>query len=148
MKNVSSKKSPKRTKDPKDKRSEEVHVKVTPREYLDIYMNAKKCGMTVSSFVRAMTLGYRPVARLTSEEKSLITKLAQVRADNSKLLNAISGLTAEEKRKLFHNRYLLYKWYCSVRPITEALSEFIRYVTNKKMLRPRTAKEEGKEVAS
>ena len=146
MNNVVKKKSPRKALAPKDKRSEVVHFKVNPREYLDIYTTAKKCGMTVSAFVRARALGYEPVARLTAEEKDLITKLAQVRADNSNLLNAISGLTSEEKCKLFHNRELMYKWYCTVRPITDAVSEFIRKVTNMKMLRPRTTNETGKEV--
>ena len=148
MKNFIKQKSPRKVLDPKDKRSEVVHFKVNPREYLEIYTTAKKCGMTESEYVRSRALGYEPVARLTADEKNLITQLAQVRADNSNLLNAISGLTAEEKRKLFRNRDLMYKWFCSVRPITEALSEFIRYITNKKMLRPRTTNNEVKEAVS
>ena len=135
-----------KTLEPKDKRSEVVHFKVNPREYLDIYTTAQKCGMTVSEYVRSRAVGYEPIARLTTEEKDLITKLAQVRADNSNLLNAISGLTSEEKCKLFHNRELMYKWYSTVRPITDAVSEFIRKVTNMKMLRTRTANETEKEV--
>ncbi len=146
MKNSNKKKSPQGIIDPRDKRSEVVHFKVNPRENLDIYTTAKKCGMTVSAFVRARALGYEPIARLTQEEKDLITKLAQVRSDNANLANAISGLTGEEKRKLFHNRQLMEKWYSEIKPITDAVSDFIRDIRNMKMLRPRTTDKDGKEL--
>lgn len=104
--------------------------------------------MTVSSYLRARALGYEPVARLSAEERDLITKLAQVRADNANLINAINGLTKEEKIKLFHNRQLMEKWYNEARPITDAMSEFIREVRNRKLSRPRTTNEEREEVTS
>ena len=134
--------------DPKDKRTEVVHFKVNARENLDIYTSAKKCGMTVSEFVRSCALGYQPIARMTTEEKDLITKLAQARSDIANFINAINGLTSEEKRKLFHNRQLMEKWYNEVRPITDAVREFIRNIRNMKMLRPRTASNNGKEASS
>ncbi len=145
MSNISNKKSPRKALDPKDKRSEVVHFKVNPREYLDIYTTAKKCGMTISEYVRSRALGYKPIARMTTEEKNLITKLAQTRSDIANFINAINGLTSEEKRKLFHNRQLMEKWYNEVRAIAEAVSEFIRDIRNMKMLRSRTTNNEGKE---
>ncbi|MCR4915219.1 MAG: hypothetical protein K6A96_05655 [Prevotella sp.] len=148
MNNAGNKKSPRKALEPKDKRSELVHFKVNARENLDIYTSAKKCGMTVSEFVRSCALGYQPIARMTTEEKDLITKLAQARSDIANFINAINGLTAEEKRKLFHNRQLMEKWYNEVKPITDAVSEFIRNIRNMKMLRPRTASNNGKEASS
>ena len=136
-----------RRKAPQDKHSEMVHCKVTPKESLEISMTAKKCGLTVSSFLRARALGYEPVSRLTVEERDLITKLSQCRADIANFTNAINGLTSEEKIKLFHNRMLMEKWYNEVVPIADAVSEFIRDVRNMKMLRPRTSNNDGKEVA-
>ena len=144
--NNDKKKSSVRCKAPQDKHSEIVHCKVTPKESLEIGITAKKCGMTVSSFLRARALGYEPVARFTAEEKELITKLAQVRSDIANFINAINGLTSEEKIKLFHNRALMEKWYNEVKPIADAVSEFIRDVRNMKMLRPRTTSDEEKEV--
>ena len=137
-----------RSKAPQDRHSEMVHCKVTPRESLEISMTAKKCGMTVSGYLRARALGYEPVARLTAEEIELITKLVQARSDIANFTNAINGLTTEEKLKLFGNRMLMQKWYNEVVPISNAVSEFIRDVRNMKMLRPRTANESGKEVVS
>ena len=145
MNNAGNKKSPRKALEPKDKRSELVHFKVNPREYLDIYTTAKKCGMTVSEYVRSRALGYEPIARMTTEEKDLITKLALARSDIANFINAINGLTSEEKRKLFHNRQLMEKWYNEVKPISEAVSEFIRDIKNMKMLRPRTTNKTGKE---
>ena len=134
-----------RRKAPQDKHSEMVHCKVTPKESLEISMTAKKCGLTVSSFLRARALGYEPVSRLTVEERDLITKLSQCRADIANFTNAINGLTSEEKIKLFHNRMLMEKWYNEVVPIADAVSEFIREVRNMKMLRPRTTNDDKKE---
>jgi len=136
-----------RRKAPQDKYSEQVHCKVTPKESLEISMTAKKCGLSVSSFLRARALGYEPVSRLTVGERDLITKLAQCRADIANFTNAINGLTSEEKIKLFHNRMLMEKWYNEVVPIADAVSEFIRDVRNMKMLRPRTSNNDGKEVS-
>ena len=133
-------------KDPQDKRSEILHFKTTPCESVEISLIAKKCGMTISSFLRARALGYEPLARLTSEEKDLITKLAQVRSDVANYCNAISGLTSEEKTKLFRNRQLMEKWYNEVVPIAQAVSEFIRDIRNLRMLHPRTTNYYGKEV--
>lgn len=145
MKTIGKKRSPHKALEPKDKRSEVVHFKVNPREYLDIYTTAKKCGMTMSEYVRTRALGYEPIARMTTDEKDLITKLAQSRSDIANFINAINGLTSEEKRKLFHNRQLMEKWYSEVKPISDAVSEFIRDIRNKKMLRPRTTDITGKE---
>lgn len=146
MMNFGKKKSPVRGKAPQDKHSEIVHCKVTPKESLEISMTAKKCGMTISCFLRARALGYEPVARLSVEERDLITKLSQCRSDIANFINAINGLTSEEKIKLFHNRALMEKWYNEVKPIADAVSEFIRDIRNMKMLRPRTTNDEGKEV--
>ena len=85
---------------------------------------------------------------MTTDEKDLITKLAQTRSDIANFINAINGLTSEEKRKLFHNRQLMEKWYSEVKPISDAVSEFIRDIRNKKMLRPRTTNITEKEVFS
>ena len=144
--NTSNKKSPQRVIDPKDKRSKVVHFKVSARENLDISMTAKRCGMTVSSYVRARVLGYEPVSRMTTGEKELITKLAQCRSDIANFINAINGLSSEEKRRLFRTPMLMKEWISEVKPIADAVSEFIREIRNKKMLRSRTANEEGKEV--
>jgi hypothetical protein len=139
------KKSPIRSKAPEDKRSEQVHCKVTPKESLEISMTAKKCGMCVSSYLRSRALGYEPIARLSADEIDLITKLSQCRADIANFTNAINGLSSEDKIKLFHNRVLMEQWYSEVVPIADAVSEFICDVRNMKMLRPRTTNNKEKE---
>ncbi len=148
MNNWNKEKKTRKALDPKDKRSEVVHFKVNPRENNEIYTTAKKCGMTVSEYVRSRALGYEPIARMATDEKDLITKLAQTRSDIANFINAINGLTSEEKRKLFRNRQLMEKWYSEVKPISDAVSEFIRDIRNKKMLRPRTTNNTEKEVIS
>ena len=63
-------------------------------------------------------------------------------------VSEFDGLTSEEKRKLFHNRQLMEKWYNEVRPIADAVSEFIRSIRNMKMLHPRTVSNYRKEASS
>lgn len=145
--NSEGKKSLRQTVDPKNKRSEVVHFKVSEHEDLGIRMTAEKCGMTVSSYVRARALGYEPIARMTTEEKDLITKLSQCRSDIANFINAINGLTAEEKRRLFRTPMLMEKWISEVKPIADAVSGFIREIRNRRMLRSRTTNEEEKEAA-
>lgn len=143
MSNVN-KKRPVQIKALQDKRIEQVHCKVTPRERLEICISAKLCAMTLSSFLRARALGYQPIARLSVEERELITELSKCRSDIANFTNAINGLTSEEKIKLFHNRMLMEKWYNEVVPIADAVSDFIRDVRNMKRVCPRTTNDEGK----
>ena len=63
-------------------------------------------------------------------------------------INAINGLSSEEKRRMFRSTMLMEKWISEVKPIADAVSEFIREIRNRKMLRSRTANKEGREVMS
>ncbi|MBQ6768264.1 MAG: hypothetical protein IJQ38_01540 [Bacteroidaceae bacterium] len=63
-------------------------------------------------------------------------------------INAINGLSSEEKRRMFRSPMLMEKWISEVKPIADAVSEFIREIRNRKMLRSRTANKEGREVMS
>lgn len=140
------KNSPTQKKELEDKRSVVLHFKATPSEATGIREAADKCGMTISSYLRSRALGYEPPARLSVEEKGLIVKLAQCRADIANFINAINGLNSEEKRRLFHNRDLMYRWYSEVKPIADAVSEFIREIRNMRPKKSRTTNQEEKEV--
>ena len=138
MRTDNKKKSSTQKKEQEDKRSVVLHFKATPSETTAIRVSADKCGMTISSYLRSRALDYEPPARLSVEEKSLIVKLAQCRADIANFINAINGLNSEEKRRLFHNRDLMYRWHSEVKPITDAVSEFIREIRNMRPKKSRT----------
>lgn len=146
MDNSTIQKRSSRIKNPEDKRTEYVHYKANPAEKGRITMNAHKCGMSVSEYSRLRSLDYEPYCRLSQEEKDLIMKLAQCRADIANFINAINGLSAAEKVKLFGNREMMFKWYCEVKPITDAVSEFINEIKNRKVRPKGTTSEMGKEV--
>ncbi len=146
MNTDNSKNSPSQMKNQEDKRSVVLHFKVTPSEATNIRLSVHKSGTTISSYLRSRALDYEPPARLSVEEKGLIVKLSQCRADIANFINAINGLNSEEKRRLFHNRDLMYRWYNEVKQIADAVSEFIREIRNMRPKKSRTTNQEEKEV--
>ena len=104
-----------------NKRNHVVVTKVTQGEYSKICSAAKSCNMTVSSFVRARCLGYKPKNKLSNEEIKLLGNLAKCRIDMFNFANALSGLTNEQKLSLFRK-------YERVVPITNAVVDYLQSV--------------------
>lgn len=84
--------------------------------------------MTVSSFVRARCLGYKPKNKLSNEEIKLLGNLAKCRIDMVNFANALSGLTNEQKLSLFRNYRVMFDWYERVVPITNAVVDYLQSV--------------------
>lgn len=121
-----------------EKRNIVISVKVTEAESKEIKQNAINCGMNVSSFCRARMLGYKPQQRLTEEELLRLGNLQACRVDMVNYANALSGLTREERSMLFHNHKQMYKWYCVVVPVTNAVIEYLQYLQQANIFRPRS----------
>lgn len=111
-----------------NKRNHVVVTKVTQGEYSKICSAAKSCNMTVSSFVRARCLGYKPKNKLSNEEIKLLGNLAKCRIDMVNFANALSGLTNEQKLSLFRNYRVMFDWYERVVPITNAVVDYLQSV--------------------
>ena len=107
---------------------EKERRKVTQGEYSKICSAAKSCNMTVSSFVRARCLGYKPKNKLSNEEIKLLGNLAKCRIDMVNFANALSGLTNEQKLSLFRNYRVMFDWYERVVPITNAVVDYLQSV--------------------
>jgi hypothetical protein len=105
-----------------------VVTKVTQGECSKICSAAKSCNMTVSSFVRARCLGYKPKNKLSNEEIKLLGNLAKCRIDMVNFANALSGLTNEQKLSLFRNYRVMFDWYERVVPITNAVVDYLKSV--------------------
>lgn len=116
---------------PQDKRSRVVPFKVSDSEYQRIRQTADKCGLTVSEYVRLRSLGYAPKARLTKRETQLLETLLSCRADMVNYANALSGLSNDEKLRLFRNREFMLDWYGEVAKVTNAVTAFIAAVSNR-----------------
>lgn len=84
--------------------------------------------MTVSSFVRARCLGYKPKNKLSNEEIKLLGNLAKCRINMVNFANALSGLTNEQKLSLFRNYRVMFDWYERVVPITNAVVDYLQSV--------------------
>ena len=63
---------------PDDRRTEYVGAKVTPEQKRHIRRLAEACGMTVSSYILARASGYRPKARLTARQETVMETLIAV----------------------------------------------------------------------
>ena len=111
-----------------NKKSRVVVTKVTPQERAEIARAASDCGITMSEFVRARCLGYRPASRLSHFEKQQLSHLEACRTDMVHFANAIAALSREEKMQLFHQQPYMLQWYLNVARITNAVTEYIQHV--------------------
>ena len=111
-----------------NKKSRVVVTKVTPQERAEIARAASDCGITMSEFVRARCLGYRPASRLSHFEKQQLSHLEACRTDMVHFANAIAALSREEKMQLFHQQPYILQWYLNVARITNAVTEYIQHV--------------------
>lgn len=111
-----------------NKKSRVVVTKVTPQEHAEIARAAADCGITLSEFVRARCLGYRPASRLSHFEKQRLSQLEACRTDMVHFANALAALSREEKMQLFHQQPYMLQWYLNVARITNAVTEYIQHV--------------------
>ena len=110
------------------KRNRVVVTKVSKYEYDKICLMAKRCGLSISSLVRARCLDYKPVYKLSPEDLKRLKNLADCRTDMVNFANALSGLTNEEKFALFRNHRMMLQWYEMVADITKAVADYLRSV--------------------
>lgn len=55
-----------------------IYVRVTPKEKADMIRKAKKCGLSLSEYLRKRALGYEPRALLPDSFYELNTKLGTI----------------------------------------------------------------------
>ena len=127
------------TQSPDKKRSELLATKVTPCERATIYRKAKRCGLTISSYIRSRALDYEPPARLSAEEKQLLANLATARTDIVNFSNALHGLSENEKYYLFRDNRCMEQWYRKIAPVTEAVNRYLQCAFRSKPFAPATS---------
>lgn len=110
------------------KRTVFIGAKVTPRQKEEIRARARQCGMTVSDYLLARAYGYTPRARLTREEVALLQELDGCRADLVKYTSALQGMSTSQRLTLFNQIPFMTGWFRMLRPITEAVSDFLTAV--------------------
>ena len=76
-------------------------IRWTLNEWKQVTVNAQRCGMRPSAYVRAVVGGYRPRLAMTPEEMELAHAIQKGRQDILSFANAINGatkgMTAEQR---------------------------------------------------
>lgn len=123
------------------KRTVFIGAKVTPRQKEEIRARARQCGMTVSDYLLARAYGYTPRARLTREEAALLQQLDNCRSDLVRYTSALQGMSTSQRLTLFNQIPFMAVWFSKLRPITEAVSDFLMAVREQNRI-PSTPKPE------
>ena len=128
---------------PKETRSVFVGAKVTPSQRDRIKSLAEQCGMTVSDYLLARAYGYTPRARLSRKEATLLQELDGCRSDLVRYTSALQGMSTSQRLTLFNHIPFMADWFHKLRPITEAVSDFLTAVREQNRVpSPQKPKEE------
>ena len=123
------------------KRTVFIGAKVTPRQKEEIQARAQQCGMTVSDYLLARAYGYTPRTRLTREEAALLQELNGCRSDLVRYTSALQGMSTSQRLTLFNQVPFMAGWLHKLRPIAEAVSDFLTAVREQNQV-PSTPKSE------
>ena len=126
---------------PKETRSVFVGAKVTPSQRDHIKSLAEQCGMTVSDYILSCAYNFKPKARLTKEEAALLQNLDNCRSDLVKYTSALHGMSTSQRLTLFNQVPFMAGWFHKLRPIAEAVSDFLTAVREQNRV-PSTPKSE------
>ena len=123
------------------KRTVFIGAKVTLQQKEEIQARAQQCGMTVSNYLLARAYGYTPRARLTREEATLLQELDGCRSDLVRYTSALQGMSTSQRLILFNQIPFMAGWFHKLRPIAEAVSDFLTAVREQNRV-PSTPKSE------
>ena len=113
--------------------------KMSTSECAAIYRKAKRCGLSISGYIRSRALDYEPSVRLSTEEKQLLANLAAARTDIVNFSNALHGLAEIEKFYLFRDNRRMEEWYRKVAPVSEAVNRYLQCALRNKPFAPGTS---------
>ena len=125
------------------KRTVFIGAKVTPQQKEEIQARAQQCGMTVSDYLLARAYGYTPRARLTRKEAALLQELDNCRSDLVRYTSALQGMSTSQRLTLFNQIPFMAGWFHKLRPVAEAVSDFLTAVREQNRV-PSTPKPEEK----
>ena len=123
------------------KRTVFIGAKVTPQQKEEIQARAQQCGMTVSNYLRARAYGNTPRARLTREEAALLQELDGCRSDLIRYTSVLQGMSTSQRFTLFNQIPFMAGWFHKLRPVAEAVSDFLTAIREQNRV-PSTPKPE------
>jgi len=110
---------------PEGRRTEYVGAKVTPEQKRHIRRLADGCGMTVSNYILARAFDYRPKARLTAAQETIMETLIGCRSDLLNYTSALRGMNPEKRRQMFDNYSFMLKWLKILGRLAERISKVL-----------------------
>ena len=99
------------------KRTLHLDARVTQEEYDAVKKRANECGITVSKYTRACTLGHQPKYHLTKREIEALISLTDARGDVVRLFSQINSKDPEKRKLYFKNEKFRQAWLDSVNKI-------------------------------
>lgn len=108
-----------------ERRTEYVGAKVTPGQKRHIHRLASECGMTVSSYMLARALGYRPKARLTARQEAVMETLIGCRSDLVNYTSALRGMNPEKRRQMFNSYPFMLEWLKELGRLAERVTDVL-----------------------
>lgn len=130
---------------PEDRRTEYVGAKVTPGQKQHIRRLADECGMTVSNYILARASGYRPKARLTARQETVMETLIGCRSDLVNYTSALRGMNPEKRRQMFNSYPFMLGWLKELGKLAERVSRVLDSVRADNRLHDGTRNDEDRE---
>ena len=96
------------------RRTKRLDSRATPEEYNTVKENAKKCGLTISDYMRKCALGHKPKLHLTEREIEAYCSLADARGDLVHIRSALKGKSQEQIKHYFNNERFMRSWIDAV----------------------------------
>ena len=96
------------------RRTKRLDSRATPDEYNTVKENAKKCGLTISDYMRKCALGHKPKLHLTEREIEAYCSLADTRGDLIHIRSALKGKSQEQIKHYFNNERFMRSWIDAV----------------------------------
>lgn len=132
---------PRKTMSEKGKRNTTVTTKMTATERGIIHEKARQCGLTPSDYMRRCAIGHAPKSALTSEEMRLLQNLDGCRTDIVNFANALAGMGREQRIVMFRKVSFMLEWYKQVLPITNAVTDFINSIHERRKSTTKSTKD-------
>ncbi len=129
QKNVKKKNSSK-----KIKRSVYIGAKVTPDQKEKILRIAKECDLTVSDYLLARAVNYRPKARLSPQGYAIASELIEIRGDLNRFFTTLNGLSQGRRIEMMRTYPFILGWLKELQKIALSLEPVIRMLTDKNTL--------------
>ena len=96
------------------RRTKRLDSRATPEEYNTVKESAKRCGLTISDYMRKCALGHKPKLHLTEREIGAYCSLADARGDLVHIRSALKGKSQEQIKHYFNNERFMRSWIDAV----------------------------------